>query len=370
MKADLGLLNNFDPISYRGESFALFDLELVKNAILDLKINPTNKIITIRGTNGKTSTSIFLDSIIRKNGFKSIAFTSPHLFQPNERILLNGRKMDLNLLSEFDKVISIYEKKTERRFTYFEALFLICLFLNKKEKADFLVLEAGLGGPKDVTASVCSDLFLLTSIGLDHQDFLGNSKEEIFKSKVLDIKNTPLITFLENKRYKNSISKNVIYVDAPNVERCFLEKNKLLAIEAAKYLKMESDLRDLNFSINGRFHILKKDPFVILDGAHNKEGLIYLFETLKEQKIRRVLIGMKKGKLKDCENVIRSFGFKEVFWCDLPEPWESDSPPKDWVCLKEDSQILEWIFRSKEDSLVTGSLYLVSRLLKLIDGKL
>jgi len=366
-----GLLSSFDPISYRGESFALFDLSLLKKAISDLKIKPENKVVTVRGTNGKTSTSLFLDSIIRQNKFSCIAFISPHIFNPDERILINGAKVDLALLSEFDKLISVYEKSIKRHFTYFEALFLICLLLNKKEKADYLVLEAGLGGPKDATASVLSDLIVLTSIGLDHQEFLGNTREKILRSKISDIKDVQLITFSENKKYKDLLLKNVIYVNA-NSKEGFLEKNKILAIAAASFLKMSLKKDDLNldFGINGRFQVLRKKPFLVLDGAHNREGLIYLFQNLKDFKIKRALVGMKKGKLKDCEEVIRNFGFDEIAWCNLPQPWDSDSPPKDWDCLKTDSEILEWVLGSKEDSLVVGSLYLASRLLKLFNGKL
>jgi len=364
-------LSSFDPIAYRGESFALFDLAFLKKAISDLKIKPKNKVITVRGTNGKTSTSLFLDSIIRQNKFSCIAFISPHVFNPNERILVNGTKIAISLLSEFDKLISIYEKSVKRQFTYFEALFLICLFLNKQEKVDYLVLEAGLGGPKDATASVLSDLIVLTSIGLDHQEFLGDTREKILKSKTSDIKDVQLITFSENKKYKGLFLKNVIYVNS-NSKEGFLEKNKILAIAAANFLKMslkEDDLK-LDFHINGRFQVLRKKPFLVLDGAHNREGLIYLFENLKDFKIKRALVGMKKGKLKDCEEVIRNFGFDEIAWCDLPQPWDSDSPPKDWDFLKTDSEILEWVLKSKKDSLIVGSLYLSSRLLKLFNGKL
>jgi len=367
----LGLLSSFDPISYRGESFALFDLALLKKAISDLKIKPKNKVITVRGTNGKTSTSLFLDSIIRQNKFNCITFISPHVFNPNERILINGIKIDMSLLSEFDKLISVYEKSIKRQFTYFEALFLICLLLNKQEEADYLVLEAGLGGPKDARASVLSDLIVLTSIGLDHQEFLGDTREKILKSKISDIKDVQLITFSENKKYKALFSKKVIYVK-PEPNEGFLGKNKILAITAANFLKMNLKEDDLNldFGIKGRFQVLRKKPFLVLDGAHNREGLIYLFQNLKDLKIKRALVGMKKGKLKDCEEVIRNFGFDEIAWCNLPQPWDSDSPPKDWDYLKTDSEILEWVLGSEEDSLIVGSLYLASRLLKLFNGKL
>ncbi len=364
-------MSNFDPIAYRGESFALFDLAILKKAISDLDIKPKNTIVSVRGTNGKTSTSLFLDSIIREKGFNCISFISPHIFSPDERILINGTKIDIALFLEFDNLVSVYEKKIERKFTYFEALFLICLLLNKEKKVDYLILEAGLGGPKDATASVRPDLVILTSIGLDHQELLGTTKEEILRSKISDTKDLQLITFSENKKYKNLFFKNTTYVDT-DTKKGFLVKNKILAIAVAKFLKinLEEDLFPLKLNINGRFQVLKKEPFLILDGAHNKEGLIYLFENLKGFGIKRALIGMKKGKLEDCEEVIRNFGFEKIAWCDLPQPWNSDCPPEDWDYLKTDSEILEWVLEGKENSLIVGSLYLASRLLNLVHGKL
>tara|TARA_Y100000588_G_C14263156_1_gene928538 strand:- start:2727 stop:3833 length:1107 start_codon:yes stop_codon:yes gene_type:complete len=361
---DLDLLNNFDPLSYRGEPTALFDLSFVKDAIRDLRLKPKNKVILTRGTNGKTSTCFFLDSIVRKNNLSSICFTSPHIHAPNERILLNGANLPMEDFFYYEQRISLYEdQRCERKFTYFEAVFLICLFVNVENNADYLILEAGLGGPKDATAAVDFDLLVLTSIGLDHQSFLGDTKEQILESKLLDVEDTQIITFAENKKYGYLNSKNVKYVEVSDCGSEFLSKNKNLAENAAEHLGLQR--KKSNQTIKGRLQVLRKKPLLILDGAHNPEGLHYLCEHVEKFKIRKALLGMKNGKLKDCRYVIDKFGFEKIAWCDLPEPWRSDAPLDHWTHLKTDSEILEWIL-ADEDCIVFGSLYLASKILKML----
>jgi len=364
---DLNLLNNFDPLSHRGEPTALFDLSFVKNAVRDLKLKPKNKVILVRGTNGKTSTCFFLDSIIRKNDLSSICFTSPHIYAPNERIFLNGVNLPIEDLFYYEKKISRYEnQKCKRKFTYFEAVFLICLFANLKNKPDYLILEAGLGGPKDATAAVSFDLLVLTSIGLDHQFLLGETKEQILISKMSDVQDTEIVTLAENKKYAYLDSKNVKYVETSSSNTDFLSKNKNLAEGVAEHLGLKR--KKIKKNISGRLEVLREKPLLILDGAHNPEGLCYLHKHIKKLKIKKALIGMKDGKLKDCMHAIDKFGFEKIAWCDLPKPWKSDTPLNHWSYLKTDSEILEWTL-ADEDCIVLGSLYLASKILKTLKIK-
>ncbi len=364
---DLNSLNNSDPLSHRGEPTALFDLSFVKNAVVDLKLKPENKVILVRGTNGKTSTCFFLDSIIRRNKLSSICFTSPHMHTPNERILLNGVNLAMKDFFHYEKKISRYEKrKCKRKFTYFEAVFLICLFANIKNKPDYLILEAGLGGPKDATAAVSFDLLVLTSIGLDHQLFLGETKEQILMSKMSDIQDVETITLIENKKYAYLDSKNIRYIENYHSDPDFLSKNKNLAEGVARHLGLE--VKKINTTVSGRFQILRKKPLLVLDGAHNPEGLRYLHKYIKKFEIKKALIGMRDGKLKDCRCAIDEFGFEKIAWCNLPKPWQSDVPLGHWSHLKTDSEILEWIL-ADEDCIVFGSLYLASKILKMLKVK-
>lgn len=138
---------------------------------------PDCPVITVGGTNGKGSTVAALEAIYHVAGYKVGTYTSPHLFQFNERIRVNLVPISDDELCQAFNIIE--EARGVISLTYFEMTTLAALWYFKKMKLDIIVLEVGLGGRLDATNLVDADLSIITTIDFDHQDFLGNTLDEI-----------------------------------------------------------------------------------------------------------------------------------------------------------------------------------------------
>jgi dihydrofolate synthase/folylpolyglutamate synthase len=138
---------------------------------------PAPLVITVTGTNGKGSTCAFLASLLREQGLRVGVYSSPHLLRYNERVQLEGRDAsDTELCEAF---AAIEAGRGEISLTYFEVGTLAAFWLFEREALDAVVLEVGLGGRLDAVNLVDADLALVTSIGLDHADWLGDSRESV-----------------------------------------------------------------------------------------------------------------------------------------------------------------------------------------------
>ena len=138
---------------------------------------PAKKIITVGGTNGKGSTVAFIEAIARATGWKVGAYTSPHLLAYNERVRIDGVDAgDADLVAAFEVVEGA---RGETLLTYFEYGTLAALWLFEQSKLDLAILEVGLGGRLDATNIVDPDVAVITTVDVDHQDWLGNDRETI-----------------------------------------------------------------------------------------------------------------------------------------------------------------------------------------------
>ncbi|HVT62858.1 MAG TPA: folylpolyglutamate synthase/dihydrofolate synthase family protein [Legionellaceae bacterium] len=134
-------------------------------------------VITVGGTNGKGSTVAALSAIYQAAGYQTGQFTSPHLLTFNERICLNQNPIADDQLC--DLFFEIEQKRQNIPLTYFEMSFLAALLYFKKEALDLIILEVGVGGRLDATNIIDADLSIITTVDLDHQDYLGHDKEAI-----------------------------------------------------------------------------------------------------------------------------------------------------------------------------------------------
>lgn len=170
-------------------------------ALLEMLGNPhqKGKYIHVAGTNGKGSTASFLASVLKESGYKTGLYTSPHLKSFTERMRINGETISqddvVKYVEKFKPVIeelrpSFFELTTAMAFDYFA-----------KEEVDVAVIEVGMGGRLDCTNVIRPEVSIITQIGLDHQQFLGNTLEEITKEKAGIIKeNTPIVcSVIENE---------------------------------------------------------------------------------------------------------------------------------------------------------------------------
>ena len=189
------------------ESLHLSEIDLGLDRIgkvakkLDL-LSPSFPIITVAGTNGKGSTVAFLDSILRAEGYKTGAYTSPHLINYNERILLNGEQAnDATIIQAFEAIDEARRtikddtgELVDISLTYFEFSTLAAMFIYQQQNVDVAVIEVGLGGRLDAANLWDASLAIITSIGVDHIDWLGDDRDiiAIEKSGIMR-KDTPAI---------------------------------------------------------------------------------------------------------------------------------------------------------------------------------
>lgn len=143
---------------------------------------PGKAVITVGGTNGKGSTVAFIEAIARAAGWKVGAYTSPHLLAYNERVRIDGDDVgDAELIAAFE---AIEAARGQTELTYFEYGTLAALWLFERAKLDLAILEVGLGGRLDATNLVDADVAVITTVDLDHQDYLGEDREAIGAEKV------------------------------------------------------------------------------------------------------------------------------------------------------------------------------------------
>lgn len=143
---------------------------------------PAARVITVGGTNGKGSTVAFIEAIAREAGLRVGAYTSPHLLAYNERVRIDGvDAVDADLIAAFEAVEAV---RGGTVLTYFEYGTLAALWLFQRAGLDLAVLEVGLGGRLDATNLVDPDVAVITTVDLDHQDYLGDNRESIGREKV------------------------------------------------------------------------------------------------------------------------------------------------------------------------------------------
>jgi len=145
----------------------------------------TSKIISIAGTNGKGSTTALLESIYKAAGLRTLAYTSPHMLHYNERIRLDGVDVDDALLiaafTAIDTAMGVADSRIS--LSYFEISTLAAIYLIAKVKPDIALLEVGLGGALDAVNIVDADLAIITTLSIDHVDWLGDDIEQIGREK-------------------------------------------------------------------------------------------------------------------------------------------------------------------------------------------
>ena len=195
MQIDLKKVNLEEFLEHKTLYYDKIDFTVVKSSwqILSQKIK-LPFVIHIVGTNGKGSTGRFLAHYLHKTDYKVLHYSSPHIMKFNERIWINGADVsDENLEIAHRFLQELYEIELLEKLTYFEYTTLLAFYLSKD--FDYLVLEAGLGGEFDATNVVENNLSLITTIGLDHQSFLGSTVEKIAATKMRSVDNKMIVGY-------------------------------------------------------------------------------------------------------------------------------------------------------------------------------
>jgi len=156
-------------------------LERVEDVFQRMSIRLACPVITVGGTNGKGSTCAMLEAVLGAAGYSTALYTSPHLARYNERVRVGGREAEDPTLCQAFEAVETARGSTP--LTYFEYGTLAALWLFAREKAEAAVLEVGLGGRLDAVNVVDADCAVLTSVGIDHVDYLGPTRESIGREK-------------------------------------------------------------------------------------------------------------------------------------------------------------------------------------------
>jgi dihydrofolate synthase/folylpolyglutamate synthase len=276
-------------------------------------------VIHLIGTNGKGSTGRFLASYLSKKSFRTVHYSSPHILKFNERIWLDGRdSSDLELEIAHKTLQDILDIYLLEKLTYFEYTTLLALVLSSS--LDYLVLEAGLGGEFDATNVVPSDVTLVTTIGLDHQNFLGNTIEEIAKTKLRSVDKKMIIGYQEYKevfevakevkkelKQEQNLDIDIEIVNEfdkyklPNSYANYLNKNLALVIHLLKDLDIKIDM-DIFSQVELFGRCQKILPNVTIDVGHNPLAAKVLLDEFKNKKKVHLIYNSYKDK--DYENVL------------------------------------------------------------------
>lgn len=365
--------------------------------------------VHIVGTNGKGSTTSYLQHILSKAGYQVGTFTSPYITRFNERISINGTEIpDKDLIAIVEKAqvfLNDLEHNTDfDRLTEFELVTLLMFLYFDLKQVDIAIIEAGIGGRLDSTNVLSPELVICTSIGFDHTETLGNSLEEIAEHKAgVMQKNTPTLLgrvpeeveqLFRQKSHELKaplavIDREIQLIHASNqalqvtygewhsskLKLSMLgqhqENNAGLAVTAAHLLtqifpkitdkSIQEGIEETHWP--GRSEWIGNN--IYLDGAHNPQGIASLKQVLKDnfanRRVHILFAGLRRKpltdlleKLKAYDITVTSFDFFEALPLDdYPQHFKQATNYKDWL-IQADSASPDDLF------VITGSLYFIS----------
>ncbi len=302
-------------------------------ALVDILGSPqlTYPTIHVGGTNGKTTTSRMIDSLLFEMGLRTGRFTSPHLESYLERISINGESIDpKSLIFSFNDIsayLDLMDTKFEHPISFFEAITALAFAAFAEHPVDVGIIEVGMGGEWDATNVIDADVSVLMPIGLDHTEYLGETLTEIAQTKAGIIKENGFVVLAQQEpEVAKELLKRAATVGADvareGVEYSVLSRSlavggQLLTIQgiketyediflplhgkhqasnaAAALVAVEAFFGDQDLDIDavragfanvsspGRCEVVHRDPTIILDAAHNPHGAAAITETLQSE---------------------------------------------------------------------------------------
>ena len=365
--------------------------------------------VHIVGTNGKGSTTSYLQNILTKSGYQVGTFTSPYITRFNERISINGTEIPdkdlISLVAKAQVILSDLEEHTNfGRPTEFELVTLLMFLYFDLKQVDIAIIEAGIGGRLDSTNVLSPELVICTSIGFDHTETLGDSLLDIANHKAGVMReNTPILLgrvsaevehFFNQKSHdlqaplaiidreiqllpkdNQTIQISYDHWESPNLKLPMLgqhqENNAGLAVTAAHLLAqtfpkitdkcIQEGIEETHWP--GRSEWIGNN--IYLDGAHNPQGIASLKQVLKDnfanRRVHILFAGLRRKpladlleELKDYDITVTSFDFFEALPLDdYPQDFKRAADYRDWLAQAESAN-------SDDLFVVTGSLYFIS----------
>lgn len=357
------------------------------------------KSVHVAGTNGKGSSAHMLASVLQEAGYKVGLYTSPHLKDFRERIRINGETVSKKFVTGFvqkhrsyltNNVLSFFEMTVGMAFRYF-----------KEEKVDIAVVEVGLGGRFDSTNIITPEVSLITNIGYDHMDILGNTLEKIALEKAGIIKpNVPVVISerqtetaeifrliaaqrkskiyfaqeLEMKSYPTDLLGAYQQKNSRGV-RCVIAVLKGFTV-SEKHLERGLANVVKNTGLQGRWQVLEKNPTVICDTAHNQEGLKAVLAQIRDQKFENLHVVIGFVMEKKLEDILPLFPKKAQYY--FVKPMITRGLPADvlqekalqfgligkvYSCVEEGFKAAKKMAKANDLVFVGGSTFVVAEVL-------
>ena len=324
-------------------------------ALLDLVGNPHEglKTVHIAGTNGKGSTSHLIAAVLQQAGYKTGLYTSPHLKDFRERIRINGVMIPEEEVVAF---VNEYHKAWQAiQPSFFEITVAMCFWYFKRSGIDIAVIETGLGGRLDSTNVIVPEVSVITNIGYDHMNLLGDTIEKIAFEKAGIIKAArPVVlgamreeakrVMLETARYTQSPIIDSTTIAAKHIPESALkgfyqQENRATAFMALRTLaalgwKIDNDHIAQGFTqvvestgLLGRWQKLNEKPLVIADVAHNEDGIRVVLEQLQKTPHTQLHFVLGLVGDKDVSRVLKLLPINAVYYfckADIPRGLEAN----------------------------------------------
>ena len=375
-----------------------------------LNIKTPYKKIHVAGTNGKGSTCQYIKNMLSLKNLHVGMFVSPFVISFNERIQINDRYISdseimhyMNILYDFNKK---YEEEYNDHLPFFELTLLMALMWFSDRNIDIAIIECGLGGLLDSTNFLDYDLALITNIGFDHMQQLGNTLESIANHKLGIAKpNMTCITTVDDslknyfKEYAKNNNVNMIFVnDVKNInvsDKTYFEYknekyassllgeyqafNASLAIEAIKYFDKDYPKTLIDFALEnikwpGRMEVLNQSPLILLDGAHNIHAINAITNTIANlkgnRKVKTVFSALQDKEypkmIKKLEEITDYFYFTKII--DLRQIEDihfEEYTNKEYEINNDFKNCLDTAISKLDKNdilLITGSLHFVSQI--------
>jgi len=321
---------------YQTQGASAYKKDLTNTLLLAKHLdNPEKnlKCIHVAGTNGKGSTSHLLASVLQEAGYKVGLYTSPHLKDYRERIKINGEEISAEFVCDF--INSNKKFFEEHQLSFFEMTVGLAFEYFKKEKTNINIIEVGMGGRLDSTNIIKPIISVITNIGFDHTQFLGDTLEAIAFEKAGIIKNdTPIVIGECTSQTKNVFLKKAketnseIFFASELIENTYPSEllgdyqvhNKKTVLQTIKVLQSlnnheiskENIINGFqkviqNTGLQGRWQQLGANPKVICDTAHNSHGLKIVLNQIKKEKFESLHIVLGVVNDKDLNEILPLF---------------------------------------------------------------
>ena len=328
---------------YQHQGASAYKKDLTNTLLLSNYLgNPEKKLkcIHVGGTNGKGSTSHLLASVLQEAGYKVGLYTSPHLKDFRERIKINGVEISKTFVTEFiDEHIDFFKTNN---LSFFEMTVGLALDYFAKENVAIAIIEVGMGGRLDATNIITPLVSVITNIGLDHTQFLGNTLESIATEKAGIIKTSIPVVIGEYNSETKPVFQNkanstdsAIYYAADLIEETYPSDllgdyqlhNKRTVIQTLTVLQNQNEFKipeaalqngflnvSKNTGLQGRWQQLNDFPKVICDTAHNKHGLEITLHQVKNSTFDRIHIVLGVLNDKDLDEILPIFPKNAIYY--------------------------------------------------------